>query len=285
MRSRSAVVTSCSVMLFSVSVIVLFVTASAPAGAAQAQTGARAGGPASTAVDVNGNKFDPHNFSGIYTRTGGDAGFGPARSMPPLTAAGETKLKSVLPVQSRHPLAKETSPALSNDPSLACNPKGFPRLLLDTTPGHYEVIMLPNRMLQLWQEERRPREIWLDGRSVPSAASLDALGPAWYGHAVGTWQGETLVVNTVGLDDRAWLDSFGFPKSLDARLEERYKLADPDTLEVTLTLYDAELYAKPWVSDVKIWKKEPRQNVTRRGWYGVYGGLPQVMCVPTSLKR
>jgi hypothetical protein len=250
---------------------------------AAAQARGRTAAATSTTVDVNGKRFDPHDLSGIYVRRGGDPGFGPVKDMPPLTPVGEAKLKRViLPAAGRHPLVKQaTDAAPSNDPALACNPKGFPRLLLDTTHDYHEVIMLPNRMLQLWQEERRPREIWLDGRAVPSDETVDGLGPAWYGHAVGVWQGDTLVVNTVGLDDRAWLDSFGFPKSFNARVEERYKLVDPDTLQLTLTLYDPEIYTKPWVSDAKIWEKVPRNNVTRRGWYGLFG-LGEAICAPTN---
>ena len=230
-----------------------------------------------------GQKFDPHDLAGFYVRTGGDSGFGPAKDMPPLTAAGEAMLKKViLPVPGRHPLVKQATAAQpSNDLALGCNPKGFPRLLLDTTHEYHEVVMLPNRMLQLWQEERRPREIWLDGRTVPSEGTVENLGPAWYGHAVGVWQGDTLVINTVGLDDRAWLDSFGFPKSFHARVEERYKLVAPDTLQLTVTLYDPETYTKPWVSDVKTWKKVPRSTVTRRGWSGLFA-LEEAVCAPTS---
>ena len=44
------------------------------------------------------------------------------------------------------------------------------------------------------------RELWLDGRQLPSGDNLENLGPAWYGHSVAQWQGDTLVVNTVGLD-------------------------------------------------------------------------------------
>jgi hypothetical protein len=259
-------------------VLGLFVTGSTETSATQAQPGA--------VDDVNGKRYDPRDLSGIYHRVGGDEGFGPASSMPPLTPAGEAKLRSALPVRSRHPLAKAAGNASSsNDLALTCNPKGIPRLVLDTQYGNHEVIMLPNRMLQLWQEERRPREIWLDGRAIPSKEALDELGPAWYGHAVGAWEGNTLLVTTVGLDDRTWLDSFGFPKGADARVEERYRLVDPNTLELTLTVHDPEMYTKPWVSDVKTWRKQPRQNVTRRGWFGVFGGLEQVLCAPTALKR
>jgi hypothetical protein len=266
MRNRFGILMP--VLFITVLILILAVssTGSAQTGAAQAKT-------------------DPHNFSGIYMRTGGDSGFGPVKDMPPLTPAGEAKLKTlVVAGASRHPLSSKASDAApSNDPALGCNPKGFPRLLLDTTHDYHEVIILPNRMLQIWQEERRPREIWLDGRPVPSQQMLDGLGGSWYGHAVGMWQGDTLVVNTVGLDDRAWLDSFGFPKSPDARVEERYKLADPDTLQLTLTLYDSAFYTKPWVSDVKTWKRMPRANVTKRGWYGLFG-LGEALCAPTSKK-
>jgi hypothetical protein len=145
------------------------------------------------------------------------------------------------------------------------------------------VIMLPNRIIQLWQEERRPREIWLDGRAIPSEETIDNLGPAWYGHAVGVWQGDTLLVTTVGLDERAWVDSFGFPKSFNARVEERYKLVDPNTLQVTLTLIDPEMYTKPWVSDVKTWKKVARKDVTRRGWSGLFT-QGETICAPENGK-
>ena len=145
--------------------------------------------------------------------------------------------------------------------------------------------MLPNRIVQIWSEERRPREIWLDGREVPSPERLENLGVAWYGHGVGAWEGDTLVVNTVGIDDRAWLDSFGFPRGYDARLEARYRLVDSSTLQITVTLYDEEMYTRPWVSDVKTWRKEPRQNVTRRRWYGLFGGVPQAICFPTDVNR
>ena len=269
MRSRFAILKAFLWRPVIVTVFVLLLTDATRAGATQSQ----------------GNSFDPRDLSGIYVRTGGDAGFGPVDSMPPLTAVGEAKLRSViLPGPSRHPLAREASNAApSNDAALGCNPKGLPRLLLESS--HQELIMLPNRIVQIWSEERRPREIWLDGREVPSLERLENLGVAWYGHGVGVWEGDTLVVNTVGIDDRAWLDSFGFPRGYDARLEARYRLVDSSTLQITVTLYDEEMYTRPWVSDVKTWRKEPRQNVTRRGWYGLFGGVPQAICFPTDVNR
>jgi hypothetical protein len=111
-----------------------------------------------------------------------------------------------------------------------CNPQGFPRLVWEENEP-IEIIMLPDRVLQLFQWERTLRELWLDGRELPSGENLENLEPAWYGHSVGQWQGDTLVVNTTGVDERAWLDEYGNPKSFDARFEERYRRIDADTIE------------------------------------------------------
>ena len=235
--------------------------------------------------DVNGKKFDPHDLSGIWIRRGGNRAFGPPNSWPPLTKAGEDAIKTRIPspAYSRYPLVKKIDdPKETNDPTYACNPKGFPRILLDTAHDYNELVTTPDRIFQLWQEARALREIWRDGRPVPSSEQLEALGPTWYGHSVGHWEGDTLVVVTAGLDERAWLDQYAFPKSFHAKIEERYKLRDPNTLTLQLTLTDPEMYTKPWVSDVKIWRKESRKNVTWYGWYGLFSGLGELICAPMN---
>jgi hypothetical protein len=267
--------------------LTLFVLAQA---GPQKPAGAAAAGPAKPAatanlVDVNGKKFNPHDFSGIWIRRGGNRSFGPRNSNPPLTKAGEEVIKTRIPTPGYnwHPLTKKIDdPKETNDPTFACNPKGFPRILLDTAHDYNEMVTLPDRMYQIWQESRVPRELWLDGRSVPTPEQLDSIGPAWYGESVGHWEGDTLVVITVGLDDRAWLDQYGFPKSVHAKIEERYKMTDPNTLTLQLTLTDPEMYTKPWVSDIKTWKKEARKNVTWFGWYGLFSGLGELICAPMN---
>ena len=229
--------------------------------------------------------YDPRDFSGIYIRRGGNRGFGPPDSYPPLTPEGEAVIspRTPTPGYNRHPLIKPTEdPAATNDPAFTCNPKGFPRILLDTAHDFHEVLMLPDRMLQVWQEARVMRELWLDGREVPTPENLDNMGPAWYGHSVGHWDGDTLVVTTVGLDERAWLDQYGFPISFEARIEERYRKVDADTIELDMRLEDPKYYTRPWVSDTKMWKKEPRENVTWFGWYGLFSGLGELLCAPMN---
>jgi hypothetical protein len=228
-------------------------------------------------------EFDARDFSGIWFRQGGDCGFGPDGSAPPLTPAGEEAIKKNIPTRPRHPLQKKVDdPSQSNDPALTCNPKGFPQIVVDTAHDHHEVIQQPGRIIQWWQEERVPREIWMDGRPVPSGDNLANLGVSFYGMSVGHWEGDTLVVETVGLEPTAWVDIFGYPKSENARVIERYTKVNATTLQVQLTLFDPAYYKAPWVSDIKTFKKEARDGpqVNHFGWYGLFSSLTDLLCAP-----
>ena len=233
-------------------------------------------------------KFDPRDLSGIWTISGHRS---ISAKVPPMTPEGEAMLNANKPTRGRllgqplngdHPgfVRAVTVPSLGNDPAHKCNPNGFPRLLLDPEP--VEFIQTPGRLLQLFQWERTLRELWMDGRPVPSGDNLANLGPAWYGHTAGGWQGNTLVMNTVGLDDRAWLDIFGFPKSTDARIEERYTRTGPDTIELRMTMYDPKYYKEPWVSDVKTFTRVKREATTFYGWYGLFSGITEAICAPMN---
>ena len=234
------------------------------------------------------SQLNPRDLSGIWELRGGDRGL--SRNIPPFTPAGKARFDANKPARGRavgqpldgeHPLrAKAVVPALSNDPMMVCNPAGFPRLLLD--PELVEFIQMQGRMLQLFQWSRTPREVWLDGRALPSGENLENIGPNWYGHSVGQWEGDTLVVNTVGIEDRSWLDIYGFPRSFQARIEERYKRIDADTIELHLTMVDPAFYTAPWVSDTKTFKRQPREAVTYYGWYGLFSGIGEAICAPIN---
>jgi hypothetical protein len=233
-------------------------------------------------------RFDPRDLSGIWTISGHRS---ISANVPPMTPEGEARLNANKPTRGRflgeplngqHPgfVRAVTLPSLGNDPAHKCNPNGFPRLLLDPEP--VEFVQTSGRLLQLFQWERTLRELWMDGRPVPSGDNLENLGPAWYGHTAGGWQGNTLVMNTVGLDDRAWIDIFGFPKSSEARIEERYTRTGPDTIELRMTMYDPKFYKGPWVSDVKTFKRVTRDATTFFGWYGLFSGITEGICAPMN---
>jgi len=233
-------------------------------------------------------QFNPRDLSGIWTIDGHRS---ISANVPPMTPEGEARLNANKPTRGRflgEPLNGQHRgfvravrvPSLGNDPAHQCNPNGFPRLLLDPEP--VEFLQTEGRLLQLFQWERTLRELWMDGRAVPAGESLENLGPAWYGHTAGGWEGNTLVMNTVGLDDRAWIDIFGFPKSTEARIEERYTRTGPDTIELRMTMYDPTFYKEPWVSDVKTFTRVKREETTYFGWYGLFSGITEGICAPLN---
>jgi hypothetical protein len=75
--------------------------------------------------------------------------------------------------------------------------------------------------------------------------------PKWNGFSVGRYDGDTLVVESVGFDARSWLDKLGYPHSEKMRVEERYRRVDANTLELVITITDPEYYTAPWRSDTK----------------------------------
>lgn len=208
-------------------------------------------------------QFDPHDFAGIWEMTVRDHTFGV--KPPPLTPAG---------------VAARAGRVTANAPWFTCNPMGFPRLLNEDEP--IEWIMTTDKILQVFQWEHRIRYLWTDGRALPSGQSLENLGPSWYGHSVANWEGDTLVVNTVGLEERAWLDQNGLPKSFHARIEERYRRADYNTIELQITLYDPEYYTAPYVSVKRTFRKITDDHATYFGWKGLFAGVTEGICAPIN---
>ena len=215
--------------------------------------------------------FDPHDLSGYWIATGPER-HALGGKAPSLTPEGVAAMKGRVP--------DSVNRLPGNAPWYQCNPMGFPRLVLDNEP--IEFIMTRDRVIELFQWEWTLRELWLDGRQLPSGDNLENLGPAWYGHSVAQWQGDTLVVNTVGLDERAWLDNQGNPKSFYARIEERYRRVDPDTIEFQLTLDDPKFYTAPWAGVKKTYKRMRVKDVTNSGWKGLYSGNTDAICAPMN---
>jgi len=83
------------------------------------------------------------------------------------------------------------------------------------------------------------RQIFTDGRQHPKD-----LIPSWMGDSIGTWEGDTLVVDTVGFNDKTWLDLGGHPHSEALRIVERYRRRDFGHMEVELTFDDPQMYTK-----------------------------------------
>ena len=185
--------------------------------------------------------FDAHDFSGIWMGRGG-AFNSLSNNPPPMTAWGKARYDAAKPG-----IGPRAQP-LGNDPMMACNPIGYPRIAFYNAYP-MEFVQTKDRLIEFFDFFYTHRTIYLDGRKLP-----DDPDPAWYGYSVGHWEGNTLVVETSGFNDQSWLDNDGHPHSDAMRIEERFQRVDHDTIESTLTLTDPKAYTAPWVSDKKTWK-------------------------------
>jgi hypothetical protein len=151
----------------------------------------------------------------------------------------------------------------ANDPLNTCDPLGFPRNAVFELRG-LAIGQMPGRMLILSQYERIWREVWMDGRVLPTDAGgsdLHAPDPRYYGYSVGHWDGDyTFVVDTVGTDENTWLDNAGHPHSAALHVVERYRRVDHDTLEVSVMIDDPKTYTKPFLLGKTVYKWIPQQD-------------------------
>lgn len=118
-----------------------------------------------------------------------------------------------------------------------CLPAGFP--MIDFLPMPHRYVQT-GYMLAVLYESDLPRQIHLDGRPLP-----DDPQPAWRGYSIGKWEGETLVVETIGLSSAAPLDGFGHPKSPAMRIVERMRRRDYGHMDVQIAITDPAYYSKP----------------------------------------
>ena len=108
-----------------------------------------------------------------------------------------------------------------------------------------KIVQTPDLILIL-NPDLTYRQIFLDGRTLEPAPN-----PSWMGYSIGRWEGDTLVVESFGFNDRTWLDHDGHPHSDRLRMTERYRRPDVGNLEVEVTFSDPDNYARPWTVAVR----------------------------------
>jgi hypothetical protein len=126
----------------------------------------------------------------------------------------------------------------TTSPSSHCLPAGVPFAMLITP---FKMIQTPVEIVVLPEDNNPPRQIYLDGRKL--AKDPD---PSWMGYSVGQWQGDTLVVDTIGLNDKTWLDALGHPHSESMHLTERFRRTDFGHMQIEVTVDDPKMYTKPF---------------------------------------
>jgi len=126
-----------------------------------------------------------------------------------------------------------------DDPERFCLPNGAVRL--NALP--YKIVQRPEMIVLMWEGNTHSyRRFWMDGRKP----NLEVEPESWTGLANGRWEADTLVVDTVGFNDKTWLDATGKPHSDAMKLTERYKRPDLGHLNIELTIDDAKAFTKPY---------------------------------------
>jgi hypothetical protein len=129
-----------------------------------------------------------------------------------------------------------------DDPHTRCKPSGGPRMF--HTPYGFEVLQLPDSAEIIFVSVGAPhswRVVHMDGREHPASPA-----PTWFGDSVGHWEGDTLVVDTVGFNDKFWLTREGIPHTTELHLIERFTRRDFDTLVYEVTIDDPGAYTDTW---------------------------------------
>ena len=123
-----------------------------------------------------------------------------------------------------------------DNPHYECLPDG-PNY---STGGGMKRILQTPAMIVILQEDLTFRQIHMDGRTLESDAN-----PSWMGYSVGRWDGDTLVVESNGYNDRTWLLG-GYPHTEALRMTERFRRTDFGHLDIAVTFQDPKAYSKPW---------------------------------------
>jgi len=208
------------VILSAVAVAFALMSLSVPPAAAQQRRAPPPTGPVPRLPD---GKPD---LSGVWNGGGpvGDLAQGLAKGDTiPLSAEGEKVMKSR---QSK------------DDPEANCLPTGIPRI----APYPWRIVQTPTHIFFLFEGNIHSyRQIFLNQTTHP-----DDLDPTWYGHSIGHFEGDTLVVDTIGFNDKFWFDFRGHPHTEKLHTIERYTRKDLGTLVNEVTIDDPGAYTKPF---------------------------------------
>jgi hypothetical protein len=191
--------------------------------------GARAGGARGAAPAAPG----PARGDGAPRGAGAAApagGRGRGGGGPQLTPAAEARRKEL---QAR-------AASVQDSPAANCLPPGMPGIMGQPYP--MEFLLTPGKVTIVIEAYQQVRHIYTDGRPLPDDPDLK-----FHGTSIGRWEGDTLVVDTVGFSPLTEITRY-VPFSTKARIVERFRLSDPDTMTIETTITDPEVLAAPSVS-------------------------------------
>jgi hypothetical protein len=132
----------------------------------------------------------------------------------------------------------------ADDPYTRCVTPGGPRMHL--LPTMKKIAQMPALMIILNEYNMSYRQVFLDSRPLP----VDPQ-PTWNGYSSARWDGDTLVVESIGFRDDQWLDAAGSPLTSAARVVERFHRPDYGHLRIEITVDDLKAYTRPWTVNIE----------------------------------
>jgi hypothetical protein len=188
---------------------------SALAGSAQAQT-----------PDISGTYWATEYHAKIQLVGGGDL---------PLTAAGKAAYEKNM--------AGLKDASITDAARKFCVPDGVPRVL--ATPYPFEIIQAPPGQVTMIYELNHQVRVVAMGKPIPTMKEQEVF-PFYNGHSIGHFEGDTLVVYTVGFNEKTFIDATGAPHSDEMTTMERIRRTSPTELEDVITIHDPEMYSRDW---------------------------------------
>jgi hypothetical protein len=127
-------------------------------------------------------------------------------------------------------------------PTSHCQPGGVP---FSTMIAPFKMVQTPRQIVMLLEDNNPPRQLYTDGRTLPPDP-----WPAWMGYSSGRWNGDTLVIETRGFNDRTWLDGIGHPHSESLHVTERFHRRDVGHMDIEMTFDDPNMYTRAFTITV-----------------------------------
>jgi hypothetical protein len=228
------------------------------AGAAKSQTSAKStGGMAKTAwgePDLSGEwepKMPPsaREYAGYSFASHKDV-------VPLMTPWGKEQYEKTKPSWGPRAVVDSTDPVNpTTGKEIGCFPTGVPRIWVHPFPT--KIVQTPGVVYFLYEFNHFVREIYTnEGREHPKD-----LDPSWMGNSVGWWEGNTLVIDSVGFNDKTWVDRAGLPHSDQLHVIERVTRPEHDKLRVDITVDDPKTYTRTW-SGYRELEFEPNWHIT-----------------------
>ncbi len=138
---------------------------------------------------------------------------------------------------------------ITDNPSAHCLPASLPL----SGAGIYKFVQTPALLVMMFEDVIGYRQVFLDGRGHPKDGD-----PSWMGHSIARWENDTLVVDTIGFNERSWLGLY--PHTEKLHIVERYQRRDLGHLDVQITAEDPGTFLKPWTIR-NVWELAPKEDV------------------------